>query len=140
MALFLCWNPDSLVHLGQSSILLRRVTIEFHWSTALHLPIFRPYRLPDGRCGRSRCGGRRRTADRRARSAVQRSRPAGTLKVRAWVASQGRGLLVPSALPLMFAKPTLMSLAQNGTSPQRITSRVRSLPLQVLDEELLPLP
>jgi len=40
----------------------------------------------------------------------------------------------------MFAKPTLMSLAQNGTSPQRITSRVRSLPLQVLDEELLPLP
>ena len=30
---------------------------------------------------------------------------------------------------LMFAKPTLMSLAQNGTSPHRITSRLRALAL-----------
>jgi hypothetical protein len=38
------------------------------------------------------------------------------------------GLLsIPSALALMFAKPTLMSFAQNGTSPQRITSKLRSL-------------
>jgi hypothetical protein len=29
-------------------------------------------------------------------------------------------------LALMFAKPTFMSFAQNGTSPQRITSRLRS--------------
>ena len=27
---------------------------------------------------------------------------------------------------LMFEKPTLMSLAQNGTKPQRITSKLRS--------------
>ena len=33
---------------------------------------------------------------------------------------------MPSPLALMLAKPTLMSLAQNGTRPQRITSRLRS--------------
>src|SRR5215831_8148688 len=33
---------------------------------------------------------------------------------------------MPSALALMLAKPTLMSLAQNGTRPQRMTVRPRS--------------
>src|SRR5215469_10433786 len=33
---------------------------------------------------------------------------------------------IPSALALILEKPTLMSFAQNGTSPQRITSRLRS--------------
>src|SRR5277367_2954068 len=32
---------------------------------------------------------------------------------------------MPSALALMLAKPTLMSLAQYGTRPQRIMSRLR---------------
>src|SRR5947208_17192856 len=42
-------------------------------------------------------------------------------------ASRKAGLpSIPSALALMFAKPTLLSLAQNGTRPQRITSRLRS--------------
>ena len=32
---------------------------------------------------------------------------------------------MPSALALMFENPTLMSFAQNGTRPQRITLRLR---------------
>src|SRR5712691_9225512 len=41
-------------------------------------------------------------------------------------ASRKAGLVsIPSALALMFEKPTLRSLAQNGTSPQRMTSRLR---------------
>ena len=35
----------------------------------------------------------------------------------------------PSAFAFMFAKSTFMSLAQNGTNPQRIKSRLRSLAL-----------
>src|SRR6516162_2888987 len=39
---------------------------------------------------------------------------------RRWNASRNAGLSsIPSALALMFAKPTLRSLAQNGTRPQR---------------------
>ena len=53
-----------------------------------------------------------------------------TVQRRRWNASRKAGLLsIPSALALMFAKPTLMSLAQNGTSPQRMTSKLRSLAL-----------
>jgi hypothetical protein len=33
---------------------------------------------------------------------------------------------IRSAFALMFAKPTLMSLAQNGTRPQRMTSKLRA--------------
>ena len=33
---------------------------------------------------------------------------------------------IPSALALMFAKPTLISLAQYGTKPQRAKSKLRS--------------
>src|SRR5947207_1719123 len=41
-------------------------------------------------------------------------------------ASRNAGLVsIPSALALMFAKPTLMSLAQYGTRPQRNRSRLR---------------
>src|SRR5690348_13317482 len=41
-------------------------------------------------------------------------------------ASRKAGLVsMPSALALMFANPTLMSFAQNGTRPQRMTSRLR---------------
>jgi hypothetical protein len=37
------------------------------------------------------------------------------------------GLAVdPSAFALMFAKPTLMSFARNGTKPQGIKSKLRS--------------
>ena len=39
---------------------------------------------------------------------------------------EGGLALDPSALALIFMKPTLMSLAQNGTSPRRITSKLRS--------------
>src|SRR6516162_9625142 len=46
---------------------------------------------------------------------------------RRWNASRNAGLLsIPSALALMFAKPTLRSLAHNGTRPQRRRSRLRS--------------
>jgi len=50
-----------------------------------------------------------------------------TWQRRHWKALRKAGLpSIPSALALMFAKPTLMSFAQNGTSPQRITSKLRS--------------
>ena len=50
----------------------------------------------------------------------------GTRQRRCRNASRNAGLVsMPSALALMFANPTLMSLAQNGTRPQRMTSRLR---------------
>src|SRR5262249_13623982 len=46
---------------------------------------------------------------------------------RRWNASRNAGRFsIPSALALMFAKPTFMSLAQKGTKPQRARSRLRS--------------
>jgi hypothetical protein len=40
--------------------------------------------------------------------------------------AEGRPGLDPSALALIFAKPTLLSLAQCGMSPQHSMSRLRS--------------
>jgi hypothetical protein len=40
--------------------------------------------------------------------------------------AKGGLALDPSALALMLEKPTLMSFAQNGTRPQRMTSKLRS--------------
>jgi hypothetical protein len=51
----------------------------------------------------------------------------GTRQRRRWSASRKAGLpSMPSALALMFAKPTLMSFAQYGTTPERAKSRIRS--------------
>ncbi len=50
----------------------------------------------------------------------------GTRRRRRWNASRKADLLsIPPAL-LVLEKPNLMSFAQNGTSPQRITPRLRS--------------
>ena len=47
---------------------------------------------------------------------------------RRWNASRKAGLFsIPSALALMFANPTLRSLAQYGTRTHRIKSKLRSL-------------
>jgi hypothetical protein len=40
--------------------------------------------------------------------------------------AEGRPVLDPLGLALMFANPTLMSLDQKGTKPQRAKSRLRS--------------
>jgi hypothetical protein len=51
----------------------------------------------------------------------------GTRQRRRRIASRNAGRFsIPSALALMLANPTLMSLAQNGTKPQRGKSRLRS--------------
>src|SRR5712671_7341112 len=50
---------------------------------------------------------------------------------RRWNASRKAGLFsILSALALMLAKPTLRSLAQNGTRPHRNRSRLRSPALE----------
>jgi hypothetical protein len=43
--------------------------------------------------------------------------------------TEGRPPFDPLGFGMMFEKPTLISFAQNGTRPQRITSKVSSLTL-----------